>query len=123
LQTGLTSGALYVGAGNNDLAKATRVGAWTATADLRGRVTVTYSLTSPYALSEVHVDLECLPIEKCAPGSYTVGRSGLSGGGEGVQEYEVAVGGFPACSGGNKAALIIHAAVDRMVPQGTTCPV
>ncbi|KAK4237091.1 hypothetical protein C8A03DRAFT_16338 [Achaetomium macrosporum] len=117
LQSGI-SGPLYVGAGNNDISKATDVGVWTATANAQGRVTVTYLLNPPYTLSEVHVDLECLPIEKCAPGSYTVGESGLGD----VPARQVAVGSFPSCSGGSKAALIVHAAVDQMVRGGTACP-
>ncbi|KAK4038615.1 hypothetical protein C8A01DRAFT_47814 [Parachaetomium inaequale] len=116
LQSGI-SGALYVGAGNNDLSKATDVGVWVATADASGRVTVTYLLNGPYALAEVHVDLACLPIDKCAPGQYTFGKGGLGD----VASYSTGLIRYPTCSGGSKAALIVHAAVDVLV-KGTVCP-
>jgi hypothetical protein len=117
LQSGI-SGPLYVGAGNNDISKATDVGVWVATANASGGVTVTYLLNPPYALAEVHVDLACLPVDKCAPGQYTFGKGGL----EGVPTYSTTgVIRYPSCSGGSKAALIVHAAVDVRV-QGTVCP-
>jgi hypothetical protein len=117
LQNGI-SGSLYVGAGNNDLTKATEVGIWVATANAAGRVTITYLLNPPYALSEVHVDLACQPIDKCAPGQYTFAQTGLH-----VPTYSNPTPiPYPSCSGGNKVALIIHAAVDKLVPAGTACP-
>jgi hypothetical protein len=116
LQAGI-SGPLYVGAGGNDITKGTNVGTWTATANVQGIVTVTYLLTAPYVLDEVHVDLDCLPIDKCAPGSYTFGKGGLAG----ASTYPTAGLKYPSCTGGAKAALIVHAAVDVVV-QGTVCP-
>lgn len=117
LQGGI-SGPLYVGAGGNDISKATDVGIWVATANAVGRVTVTYLLNPPYALSEVHVDLACLPIDKCAPGQYTFGQGGIPH----LPTYSNPTPlAYPTCSGGSKAALIVHAAVDVTVA-GTVCP-
>jgi hypothetical protein len=105
-----------VGAGGNDISKATNVGTWVATANAIGKVSVMYSLTGPYQLSEVHVDLACLPIDKCAPGSYTFGIGGLS-----TKSYTSPPLQYPACGGSSQAALIIHAAVDVVIASGT-CP-
>ncbi|KAH6623692.1 hypothetical protein F5144DRAFT_595815 [Chaetomium tenue] len=116
LQAGI-SGPLYVGAGNNDISKATDVGIWVATANASGRVTVTYLLNAPYALAEIHVDLDCLPIDKCAPGQYTFGKGALAD----VLTYATTPLTYPTCRGGAKAALIVHAAVDVIV-EGTVCP-
>ncbi|KAL2133516.1 hypothetical protein VTI74DRAFT_2242 [Chaetomium olivicolor] len=110
LQSGSgVSGPLYVGAGRNDISKATDVGTWTAKADAAGNVVVTYALRASYGLDEVHVDLACLPIDKCAPGSYTFGKSGLGD----VAQYSTPALSYPSCKGGSKAALIVHAAVDQ----------
>ncbi|GAB1320497.1 hypothetical protein MFIFM68171_10707 [Madurella fahalii] len=108
LQGGI-SGPLYVGAGGNDISKATNVGIWTAKASTAGQVTVTYLTTPLYSLAEVHVDLACLPIDKCAPGSYTFGRDGLGG----VSTFTTPQLQYPSCSGGSRAALIIHAAISQ----------
>ncbi|KAK4124414.1 hypothetical protein N657DRAFT_572153 [Parathielavia appendiculata] len=116
LQSGI-SGALIVGAGGNDVSKGTNVGVWTATANPAGGVTVNYLLNPPYVLDEVHVDLACLPIDKCAPGSYTYGKDGLAG----APQHTVGPLQYPSCRGGSKAALIVHAAVDYIV-QGSVCP-
>ncbi len=109
LQAGI-SGPLYVGAGGNDISKATNVGTWSATANAAGKVTVSYLLSTGYAVTEVHVDLACLPIDKCAPGQYTFGKSGLAD----VASYSTTALTYPTCSGGNKVGLIVHAAVDKM---------
>ncbi|KAH6847206.1 hypothetical protein B0I37DRAFT_397483 [Chaetomium sp. MPI-CAGE-AT-0009] len=115
---GGVGGPLYVGAGNNDISKATNVGAWVATADAAGAVTVTYLLNEPYALADAHVDLDCLPIDKCAPGSYTFVADGLKD----VSTYSTTPFRYPTCSRGSQAALIVHAAVDILVEEGTACP-
>lgn len=115
LQAGI-SGPLLVGAGLNDVTKATTVGTWTATANASGKVTVTYLTNAPFSLAEVHVDLVCLPIAKCAPGSYTFGTT-LSD----ASTFSTPGIQYPACSGGSKAALIVHAAIDEVL-QTTTCP-
>jgi hypothetical protein len=116
LQAGVT-GTLLVGAGGNDVAKATNVGTYFAIADASGKVTVTYNLAGPYTISEAHVDLGCLPVDKCAPGQYTFSVSGLAD----VFTYATSPIMFPACTGGSKAYLIVHAAVGTVVA-GTTCP-
>jgi hypothetical protein len=110
-------GPLYVGAGGNDISKAINVGTWTATANAGGGVFVEYEITPPYTLSEVHVNLACLPLTKCAPGQYPIKAEGL----EDVAWYSTRNIQYPACSGGLKPALIVHAAVNKLV-QGTTCP-
>jgi hypothetical protein len=117
LQGGI-SGPLYVGAGGNDISKATDVGIWVATANALGKVTVTYLLNPPYALGEVHVDLDCLPIDTCAPGQYTFGASGLK-----VATYSTGLLTYPSCSGGSKAALIVHAAVDKLTVGSCSAPI
>ena len=73
LQAGI-SGMLYIGAGRNDLSKAVSVGSW-STIKVGRLVSVTYTVAPPYSLSEVHVDLDYLPMDKCAPGSYTFSRA------------------------------------------------
>ncbi|AEO67915.1 uncharacterized protein THITE_2089412 [Thermothielavioides terrestris NRRL 8126] len=111
LQAGSVFGTLYVGAGGNDISKATNVGIWSAAADGAGRVTVVYTLNPGYGLAEVHVDLACLPLAKCAPGQYTFGQSGLRD----LPTFVAGAGGelkYPSCRAGSKAALIVHAAVD-----------
>ena len=118
LQGGI-SGPLYVGAGGNDISKAQNVGIWVATANASGKVTVTYSLNPPYALAEVHVNLTCLPITKCAPGQYSFGKSGLND----VTTYSTALITYPTCSGGFKAALIVHAAVDKLTVGTCSAPI
>ncbi|KAK3314575.1 hypothetical protein B0H66DRAFT_520634 [Apodospora peruviana] len=108
LQGGI-SGPLYVGAGGNDITKAVDVGIWVATANALGRVTVTYLLNPPYALAEVHVKLACLPIDKCAPGQYTYNAGTIPNLPTWSNPTPLV---YPTCSGGAKAALIVHAAVN-----------
>jgi hypothetical protein len=117
LQGGI-SGPLYVGAGGNDISKAVDVGIWVATANALGRVTVTYLLNPPYALAEVHVDLDCLPIDKCAPGQYTYNAGAIPNLPTWSNPTPLV---YPSCSGGSKAALIVHAAVNILTVT-TTCP-
>ncbi|KAK1828043.1 hypothetical protein QBC39DRAFT_265936, partial [Podospora conica] len=109
LQSGIT-GQILTGAGNNNLNAATNVGTFTAKA-LGTGVTVTYNLTGPYRLSEVHADQRCLPITTCAPGQYTFGASGLAN----VQTYSNTNAlPFPTCSGGARPYLIVHAVVREL---------
>jgi hypothetical protein len=83
-----------------------------------GGVTVTYLLNPPYALAEVHVHLACLPLEKCAPGGYTYGVDGIPN----VPTWSNPVPlAYPTCTGGNKAVLVIHAAVNELAVVGS-CP-
>ncbi|KAK3903534.1 hypothetical protein C8A05DRAFT_14503, partial [Staphylotrichum tortipilum] len=118
LQAGI-SGPLYVGAGGNDISKATDVGIWVATANAAGKVTVSYQLSTGYAVTEVHVDLACLPIDKCAPGQYTFGKSGLAD----VASFSTTPLTYPTCSGSNKPALIVHAAVDKLTTGTCKAPI
>ncbi|KAH7012717.1 uncharacterized protein B0I36DRAFT_340198 [Microdochium trichocladiopsis] len=120
LQGGI-SGLLYVGAGGNDITKAVDVGIWVATANAQGRVTVTYLLNPPYALAEVHVNLVCLPLDKCAPGQYTYQAGSIPNLPTWSNPTPIV---YPTCNGGSKAALIIHAAVNVItVTQNCAAPV
>ena len=117
LQAGV-SGTLLVGAGGNDVSKATNVGTYSAQANAAGKVTFTYNLVAPYTLSsDAHVDFDCLPIDKCAPGQYTINIAGLNG----ASTYTTYAVNFPTCPAGSKPYLIVHAAVGATVT-GTTCP-
>lgn len=117
LQGGI-SGPLYVGAGGNDITKATEVGTWVATANALGGVTVTYLLNPPYTLAEAHVNLVCLPLDKCAPGQYTYNAGAIPN----LQAWSNPTPlVYPTCSGGSRAALIVHAAVN-IITVTVTCP-
>jgi hypothetical protein len=113
LQSGI-SGPLFVGSNPNTHVN---VGTWFAFANAVGGITVTYLLNPPYTLGSVHVDLACLPIDKCAPGDYTYKADNLP---------EVPVWSnptpiqYPRCSGGSKAGLIIHADINILTVG--TCP-
>jgi hypothetical protein len=117
LQSGI-SGPLYVGAGGNDITKAIEVGIWVATANALGGVTVTYLLNPPYALAEAHVNLVCLPLDKCAPGQYTYNADAIPNLPTWSNPTPLK---YPTCSGGSKAALVIHAAVNVLTVV-STCP-
>ncbi len=111
------TGTLLVGAGGNDISKATNVGTYTAKADAAGKVTVTYNLSGSYTITEAHVDLDCLPIDKCAPGQYTFKTDGLKD----LSTYTTTSFKYPTCTGSSKAYLTVHAVVGAVV-QGRTCP-
>ncbi|KAK4464746.1 hypothetical protein QBC42DRAFT_294802 [Cladorrhinum samala] len=117
LQGGI-SGPLYVGAGGNDITKAVDVGVWVATANAQGGVTVTYLLNPPYALAEAHVNLACLPITKCAPGQYTYNAGAIPNLPTWSNPTPLT---YPTCTGGSRAALIVHAAVN-ILSVTSTCP-
>ena len=117
LQGGI-SGPLYVGAGGNDISKAVDVGIWVATANAQGRVTVTYLLNPPYALAEVHVNLVCLPLTKCAPGQYTYNAGAIPNLPTWSNPTPLV---YPTCTGGSRAALLVHAAVN-ILSVVSTCP-
>ncbi|KAK4221913.1 hypothetical protein QBC38DRAFT_376221 [Podospora fimiseda] len=108
LQGGI-SGPLYVGKSGNDITKAVDVGIWVATANAQGRVTVTYLLNPPYTLAEVHVNLVCLPLTKCAPGQYTFNAGAIPNLPTFSNPTPLV---YPTCAGGSKAALAVHAAVN-----------
>ena len=112
---------MYVGAGLNDISKAINVGIWTAKSDTAGKVSVTYATTagSPYRLSQVHVDLDCLSIDKCAPGSYTFGKDDLAD----VTIFTTTPAlTYPAYGVGSKAYLTVHAAVNVLTNSATCEP-
>jgi hypothetical protein len=93
------------------------VGTWVATANALGGVTVTYLLNSPYTITEAHIDLDCLPIDTCAPGQYTFKAENLPN----VVTYSNPTPlVYPTCSLPSVAYLIIHAAVN-IVTTATTC--
>ncbi|RYP56269.1 hypothetical protein DL771_012056 [Monosporascus sp. 5C6A] len=108
------SGSLLVGAGGNDISKATNVGTWTAKLT-DGLVTVTGSTTGSYLMTEVHVEVKCPPITKCAPGQYIYNSGSIS-----TNSYTTIPGiTYPTCAGGAKPVLIIHAAISQS--STTTC--
>jgi hypothetical protein len=118
LQTGI-SGTLYVGAGGNNIANAVDVGDWTAFASPTGGVTVTYSLDPGYLLDEAHIDLDCLPIDTCAPGQYTFNAEALPN----VPVYaNPAPLPYPTCLEGSQAYLIIHGSVNYLTTAPTCAP-
>jgi len=121
LTTGI-GGPLYVGAGQNVIDKAITVGTWTAKLDAAGKVSVTYATTagSSYRISQVHVDLDCLAIDKCAPGSYTFGKDDLAD--VTTMSFTTPPLTYPACSGGSKAYLTVHAAVNALTNSATCEP-
>ncbi|RYP06121.1 hypothetical protein DL764_003343 [Monosporascus ibericus] len=109
------SGSLLVGAGRNDISKATNVGTWTAKLT-GGLVTVTYSTTGSYLMTEVHVEVKCPPITKCAPGQYIYNSGSIS-----TNSYTTIPGiTYPTCARGAKPVLIIHAAISQL--STTACP-
>ncbi|KAK3363981.1 hypothetical protein B0T25DRAFT_576423 [Lasiosphaeria hispida] len=111
------SGILYVGAGGNVIANAINVGTWTASASPIGGVTVTYNLSPGYFIDEAHIDLDCLPINTCAPGQYTFNSGALPN----VPVYANPTPlQYPACSGGAQAYLIIHGSINYLTT-ATTC--
>ncbi|RYP71075.1 hypothetical protein DL770_008173 [Monosporascus sp. CRB-9-2] len=113
LKSGI-SGSLLVGAGGNDISKATNVGTWTAKLT-GGLVTVTSSTTDSYLMTEVHVEVKCPPITKCAPGQYIYNSGSIS-----TNSYTTIPGiPYPTCAGGAKPVLIIHAAISQS--STTTC--
>ncbi|KAB5559956.1 hypothetical protein GE09DRAFT_1057627 [Coniochaeta sp. 2T2.1] len=109
LQGGI-SGPLYVLLGGNDISQDVNVGIWVATANALGRVTVTYLLNPPYALTAVHVDLACLHIDDCTPAQYTYNAGAIPQLPTWSNPTPLA---YPACSGGSVAYLVVQAAVAR----------
>ncbi|RDL38505.1 uncharacterized protein BP5553_02845 [Venustampulla echinocandica] len=121
LTTGI-SGLLEVGAGQNDISKATEVGKFTA--KLSGNtVTVTYTLYSGdgpntagfYDLSEVHIYASCTKPTTCAPGQYTYNSGGLTGTTDQTLTANIQVG---TCS---SYWLIFHAGVSQRFLSTDTC--
>lgn len=104
------SGTLYVGAGLNDLSKATSVGTWTASVS-GGKVSVTYNVNPGYSLGEVHVDVRCALPTKCAPGQYTYGNTFANG--VTTSSFTTTPIAIPCASG--DVDIIVHAAVDSVV--------
>jgi len=117
LSGGIT-GDLLVGAGGNDVTKATDVGSFTAT--LSGTaLAVTYSLTSGFDLSEVHVYASCNKPTSCAPGSYTYpGSAVLDLSATTDTHFETTIT-VASCS---TYYLIFHAKVNQSFPADVTCP-
>ena len=110
-------GPLYVGAGQNDITKATNVGTWSA--KLQGAaVVVTYALAGPYYLAEAHVDVGCLPFKTCAPGKFAYSNEGLAG----TTTFTTPLGALTLPSCGAGVYVIVHAAVDTIetIPAAVT---
>ncbi|RMZ73587.1 beta-glucosidase btgE [Pyrenophora seminiperda CCB06] len=117
LQGGI-SGPLYVGVGGNDITQAIDIGIWVATANALGRVTVTYLLNPPYALSAVHVQLACLPISTCNQAQYTYNAGAIPNLPTWSNPTPLV---YPTCSGGSRASLIVHASTNILTVTAT-CP-
>jgi hypothetical protein len=116
---GLT-GTLIVGAGGNDVNKGTPVGTFSATLS-GGTLTVSYSLTNGFDLSEVHVYAACKLPSSCAPGSYTYPSTSspspdLSGTANTSFQTTINVG---SCT---DYYLIFHAKVNQSFKAGVPCP-
>jgi len=117
LTGGGLSGRLLVGAGGNDITKATDVGGFTAT--LSGTtLTVTYTLSSGFDLSEVHIYASCNTPGSCAPGSYGFPNPvpNLSGATDTSFQTTISVS---SCT---NYYLIFHAKVSQTLPLATPCP-
>jgi len=118
LQSGI-SGVLYVGAGGNNIVNAIAVGDWTAIASPTGGVTITYNLDPEYFIDEAHIDLDCLPIDSCAPGQYTFNSGALPN----LPVYSNPTPlQYPTCSGGSQAYLIIHGSINYLTTATTCAP-
>jgi hypothetical protein len=117
LQAGI-SGLIYVGAGGNAINNAINVGDWTAVSSPTGGVTVTYSLDPGYFLMDVAIDLDCLPIDSCAPAQFTYNALSLPNVPVFVNPTPLQ---YPTCSGGSAAYLIIFARINYLTT-ATTCP-
>jgi hypothetical protein len=118
LQSGI-SGILYVGASGNDLNNAINVGNWTAVASPAGGVTVTYSLNAGYFVDEVHVDLDCLPIDTCAPEQYTFNSGALPN--SPIYANPIPIQ-YPVCSGGSAPYLILHGSINFLTTAEICAP-
>ncbi|KAH7018549.1 uncharacterized protein B0I36DRAFT_336188 [Microdochium trichocladiopsis] len=110
LQGSGIGGPLYVGAGGNDIAKAVAVGAWLAKANSEGKVAVGWALVEGYNLAEANVHFDCLPLSKCAPGSYTCTSGPLTS--RDTRYWAVTTLVYPRCPSGSRAALVVHASVN-----------
>ena len=62
-------------------------------------------------------DLDCLPIDKCAPSQYTFESNGLKD----LSTYTTTSFKYPTCTSSSKAYLSVYAAVD-VVAEGKACP-
>lgn len=110
-------GPLYVGAGGNVISKATNVGTWSAKSQGTD-VLVSYALTGPYYLDQIHVDIGCMAFKKCAPGLYKYGNEVLAGTGKSTFTTPAGALKVPTCSTG--VYLTVHAAVDTVETVPTT---
>lgn len=117
---GRLTGKLIVGAGGNEVAKGTEVGTFSATLS-GGSLTVSYSLTNGFDLSEVHVYASCKVPASCAPGSYTYPSNSqpapdLSGTADTSFQTTINVG---SCT---NYYLIFHAKVNQSLKADEPCP-
>ncbi|KAL5611049.1 hypothetical protein FOBRF1_007166 [Fusarium oxysporum] len=117
------SGSLIVGAGQNDISKDTKAGAW-STSLSGSQVNVQYNLydddtNGHFDLAEVHVYASWSAPTKCAPGDYTyVFPSGtLTGSSDTTYSTSIQVDG--TCS---SYYLTLHAKVNEVFPKSATCP-
>ena len=85
------------------------VGSWVATANGVGGVSVSQIFEEgQYLATEVHIDLDCLPIDNCNPSSYTYNAGPFPGVAEWGNPTPLI---YPTCPGGSQAYLIINAKV------------
>lgn len=117
--TGGISGNLIVGAGGNDLSHGTIVGTWTAKVTGTS-LAVSYSLSSGFDFTEIHIYASCASPDKCAPGSYgfPVPLPDLSGPTD--TSFQTSITIDPACQ--PNYFLIFHAAINQVLPLATPCP-
>jgi hypothetical protein len=101
------TGDLWVGAGLNDVSKATKVGTFTITRTGTGpyTYTVTYMFSAGYSAAEVHIYAGCTKPTDCAFGKYPYSSSPASA--------------TLSCS---TAYFVLHAKVNQANPAGGTCP-
>ncbi|KAJ9646313.1 hypothetical protein H2199_002362 [Coniosporium tulheliwenetii] len=111
-------GPLYVGAGQNDISKATDVGTWSATLS-GGNVYFTYSLSGAYSLADVHVDIGCLSFASCSPGQFKYVNDAFTDS-PAVTSFTTPGLKLPSCSAG-KLYVIVHASVNTAKSR-SACP-
>jgi len=112
-----------VGAGQNDISKATDAGTFSISKS-GGVITVSYDLLDGFDLGSVHVSVSCSAPKKCSPGDYTVKIDPLPGTADqslSVQ-FDSDTPGLSSCWNSGKIYFIVHADVNQQFPADATCP-
>lgn len=107
------SGHIYVGAGNNDISKATDAGTFTIVAS-SSDVVVTYSFFNGFTTGSVHVYASCAIQRSCAPGSYNYNKAVSPA--SGTAEVRVPREELAACWSSGTIYFILHADVNAQCP-------